>query len=134
METRRKRILVVDDSEEIRSLMAWLLAGEGYVVVEACDGEEALRRIQAEPFDVVVTDFQMPGLNGLEVMAHAREQDDRRPVIIVSGLDTDLSRLAVELGAYAWLTKPLSGPLFLGIVDSAATAGQREASPVGGTA
>jgi CheY-like chemotaxis protein len=134
MNNRGKRILVVDDSEEVRSLIAFLLAGEGYTVSEACDGEEALRRIKAEPFDVVVTDFQMPGLNGLEVMAHMREQDAQRPVIVVSGLDTDLSRCAVELGAYAWMSKPLSRPLFLDIVRSAVTAGQMETLPVGSPA
>lgn len=134
MDHRGRRILIVDDNDEIRALMAVLLAGEGYVVGEACDGEEALRRIDAEPFDVVVTDHQMPGLNGLEVMAQVHEQDNHRPVIIVSGLETDLSRRAVELGAYAWLTKPLSRPLFLDLVYSAATAGQRETLPVGSTA
>jgi CheY-like chemotaxis protein len=134
MNNRGKRILVVDDSEEVRSLIAFLLTGEGYAVSEACDGEEALRRIKAEPFDVVVTDFQMPGLNGLEVMAHMREQDAQRPVIVVSGLDTDLSRCAVELCAYAWMSKPLSRPLFLDIVRSAATAGQMGTLPVGSPA
>lgn len=131
---RGNRILVVDDSEGVRSMMAFILAGEGYVVSEACDGEEALRRIKAESFDVVVTDFQMPGLNGLELMVRMREQDDQSPVIIVSGLDTDLSRCAVELGAYAWMSKPLSRPLFLDIVRSAVTAGQMGTLPVGGPA
>ncbi|MEX5214965.1 MAG: response regulator [Nitrospiraceae bacterium] len=134
MDSRARRVLVVDDSEEIRTLMACFLTGEGYLVSEACDGTEALKRLQVEPFDVVVTDFEMPGLNGLEVMAHAHEQDNHRPVIIVSGLGTDLSRRAVELGAYAWLTKPLSRHLFLDIVNSAATIGQREPLPVASTA
>ena len=83
---------------------------------------------------MVVTDFQMPGLNGLEVMARVHEQDNQRPVIIVSGLETDLSRRAVELGAYAWMTKPLSRCLFLDIVRSATTAGQRGTLPVGSPA
>ncbi|MGE3151256.1 MAG: response regulator [Nitrospiraceae bacterium] len=134
MDHRGRRILVVDDNEDVRALMAVLLAGEGYVVGEACDGEEALKRIKAEPFDVVVTDFQMPGVNGLEVMARVHEQDHHMPVIIVSGLETDLSMRAVELGAYAWLTKPLSRLLFLDLVYSAATVGQREPLPVGGMA
>ena len=129
-----KRVPVVDDSEDIRSLMVLLLAGEGFAVSEARDGDDALRRLKAEPFDVVVTDFQMPGLNGLELLALAREQDVHRPVIIVSGLDQDLSRRAVELGAYAWLTKPLSRSLFLDIVHSAAALVQREARPVGSRA
>jgi CheY-like chemotaxis protein len=126
-----KQVLVVDDSEEIRSLMVFLLTSEGFVVSEARDGDDALKRLKAESFDVVVTDYQMPGLNGLELMTRAREQDDRRPVIIVSGFDTDLSRRAAELGAYAWLTKPLSRSLFLDIVHSAAAAVQREDRPVG---
>ena len=134
MNSRDKRVLVVDDSEEVRSLMTFLLSSEGYAVSEASDGDEALKRIKAESFDVVVTDFQMPGLNGLELMTRAREQDDQTPVIIVSGLDTDLSRLAVELGAYAWMTKPLSRCLFLDIVRSATTSGQRGTLPVGSPA
>ena len=89
---------------------------------------------EAESFDVVVTDYQMPGLNGLELMAHAREQDDHRPVIIVSGLETDLSRRAVELGAYAWLTKPLNRPLFVGIIHSAVAVVQGANRPTSSTA
>jgi len=131
MDHRDQRILVVDDSEAVRSFIAGLLRCEGYAVSEACDGEEALRRVREEPFDVVVTDFQMPGLNGLEMMAQMREQDDQTPVIIVSGLETDLSRLAVELGAYAWMSKPLSSHMLLDIVRSAVTAGQARALPVG---
>jgi CheY-like chemotaxis protein len=62
------RVLVIDDNAAIRELLRFILEEEGYVVIEAADGTEGLRRYQAEPTDLVITDLKMPGMDGLELL------------------------------------------------------------------
>jgi CheY-like chemotaxis protein len=63
-----RRILVVDDDAVIRTLLRVALESEGYEVIEAADGAEGLQRYQADPPDLVITDLQMPGMHGLELL------------------------------------------------------------------
>jgi CheY-like chemotaxis protein len=62
------RILVIDDNAAIRELLRLILEEEGYEVIEAADGAEGLQRYQAAPTDLVITDLQMPGMDGLELL------------------------------------------------------------------
>jgi len=66
------RILVIDDNAAIRELLRLVLEEEGYEVIEAADGAEGLRRYQAEPTDLVITDLEMPGMDGLELLRALR--------------------------------------------------------------
>ena len=104
------RILVVDDEEQVRGSMVRLLERLGYDAVGVEDGESALRRVRAHPTDLVITDMQMPGKSGLELLLELRALDPRLPVIAMSGGDSskqlDLLGSAGLLGAVAVVPKP----------------------------
>ncbi|MCH8083649.1 MAG: response regulator [Myxococcales bacterium] len=106
-----KRILIVEDSPTMRALLNSALEGLEIPVkiTEASSGFEALRCLPREPFDLIVTDINMPDINGLELVSFAKSNDAYRsiPLIIVSteGADRDRER-GLELGADAYLVKP----------------------------
>ena len=77
-----RTILVVDDEESIRFLYREELEEEGYSVITAADGEEALRRIAREKPDLITLDIRMPGMDGIEVLHRIREMDKEIPVIM----------------------------------------------------
>jgi PAS domain S-box-containing protein len=84
---RGKRLLVVDDEENVRTLVARVFAGSGFEVVPACDGTEALVRLNAPgaQFDLMLLDMTMPNLGGREVLQRLREQGTRVPTVVMSG-------------------------------------------------
>ncbi len=106
-----KRILIVEDSPTMRAQLNSALEGLEIPVkiTEASSGFEALRCLPREPFDLIVTDINMPDINGLELVSFAKSNDAYRsiPLIIVSteGADRDRER-GLELGADAYLVKP----------------------------
>jgi two-component system chemotaxis response regulator CheY len=107
----RMRILIADDDGPFRSLAAIVVRGAGYGVVEARDGTEALEKVRAEDFELVLLDVRMPGASGWEILrAMIAEATPERPpsrVLMMTGLTTefDLDRLKKE-GAYGMLIKP----------------------------
>ena len=108
-ESRPARILVVDDEESIRDLLRLVLTGEGYSVVTANDGEEAIEYLEAQRFDLVITDLVMPGVNGVEVLRAARRIDPNYPVIVITGYPSvETVTELVRLGAGDYLTKPFN--------------------------
>jgi len=101
-----ERILLADDDEELVSLLAEYLAGEGFDVVRAGDGEAALEAARNPDIDAVVLDIMMPRLNGTEVLKRLRRESDL-PVIMLTARGDDLDRiLGLELGADDYLPKP----------------------------
>ena len=80
-----RRILVVDDEESIRVLLAEILTNRGYSVVVVVDGRQAVDLLESRSFDLIITDCYMPGVGGLEVMAAAKCIDPRCPIIVISG-------------------------------------------------
>ena len=104
------RILVVDDKEMMRDSVATLLGRRGHGVVAASGGEQALEKVAARRPDVVVTDLQMPGMNGLELLEEIRKIDDALPVIFMTAYGTiETAVQAMRDGAYDYVTKPFSG-------------------------
>jgi signal transduction histidine kinase len=92
-----KRILVVEDDNEVRSMLVDSLKMLGYVVTEAHDGKTGLGRLTDDRPDLMMVDFAMPGMNGIDVIAAARKVRDDLPVILATGYaDVDISRLAVR--------------------------------------
>ena len=92
-----KRILVVEDDNEVRGMLVDSLKMLGYVVTEAHDGKTGLGRLVGDRPDLLMVDFAMPGMNGIDVIAAAREVRDDLPVILATGYaDVDISRLAVR--------------------------------------
>ena len=103
------RILVVDDEESIRDLLRLVLTGEGYSVVTANDGEEAIEHLEAQRFDLVITDLVMPTVNGVEVLRAAKRIDLNFPVIVITGYPSvETVTELVRLGAGDYLTKPFN--------------------------
>jgi len=101
-------ILLVDDEESIQKLLTFPLVKEGYRVVQARDGAEALERFAAEPVDLVVLDLMLPKLDGLEVCRRMRAQSSV-PIIMLTARDDEIDKvIGLELGADDYITKPFS--------------------------
>ena len=110
----RARILVVDDEATIRELLAKTLALADYDVDLAPDGRTALDRMRLIPYDLLITDLRMPGVDGLTVIREARRLKADIPVIIVTGYSTEASAVeAINLGVQGYLTKPFRVPRVL---------------------
>jgi DNA-binding response OmpR family regulator len=101
-------ILLVDDEESVQKLLTYPLERDGYRVVQARDGEEALRRFAEESVDLVVLDVMLPKLDGLEVCKRLRAESSV-PVIMLTARDDEVDKvLGLELGADDYITKPFS--------------------------
>jgi DNA-binding response OmpR family regulator len=101
-------VLVVDDEPMLRNLLSRLLHMEGYDVVEAQDGEEALTQVEARQPDLVLLDVMMPARDGLDVLGDIRKTSEV-PVILVSALGQEADRvLGLKLGADDYVVKPFS--------------------------
>ena len=99
-------ILIVDDDEVIRDTLYELLS-EQFACQTAETADEALAKLKAGMFDLVLTDISMPGLSGLELLGRVLEQCPSTPVIIVSGItDQDHAQALIKLGAFDYLLKP----------------------------
>src|SRR6476661_6317780 len=101
-------ILLVDDEDSVQKLLTYPLERDGFRVVQARDGEEALRKFGDEPVDLVVLDLMLPRLDGLEVCKRLRAQSTV-PIIMLTARDDELDKvLGLELGADDYITKPFS--------------------------
>ena len=110
----RPRILVVDDEASIRDLLAKTLALAEYDVDVAPDGRSALERMRMYPYDLLIADLKMPGMDGLTVIREAKRYKADLPVIIITGFSTESSAIeAVNLGVAGYLTKPFRVPQVL---------------------
>jgi CheY-like chemotaxis protein len=107
-------ILVIDDNAAIRELLRLVLEEEGYEVIEAANGAEGLQRYQATPTDLVITDLQMPGMDGLELLMALRRMVPTPALIAISG-DRDALTQARELTPHTF-AKPLSLEQVLAVV------------------
>src|SRR5512144_1667976 len=110
----RPRVLVVDDEASIRDLLAKTLALAEYDVDVAPDGRSALDRMRMYPYDLLIADLKMPGMDGLTVIREAKRYKADLPVIIITGFSTESSAIeAVNLGVAGYLTKPFRVPQVL---------------------
>jgi excisionase family DNA binding protein len=110
----RPRVLVVDDEASIRDLLAKTLALAEYDVDVAPDGRSALERLRMYPYDLLIADLKMPGMDGLTVIREAKRYKTDLPVIIITGFSTEASAIeAVNLGVDGYLTKPFRVPQVL---------------------
>ncbi len=120
-------ILVVDDEDGVRSFLAEALEDSGYSVVQAGDGTAAAERLRREAFDLLITDFRMPGLHGLELVRIARaERPEMRVIVLTAHGTVDSAVEVTELGAL-YLEKPIESPARLR--ELAARALERGAMP-----
>ena len=104
---RSSRILVVDDDPEMRALLLDVLTSEGYEVVEAKDGTEAVLALRARKFDLILMDKNMPGPSGLDLLPGFRRVSPWSPIIMMTAFgDVPSYMEAVEKGAVEFLFKP----------------------------
>src|SRR5579862_4466184 len=102
-------ILIVDDEASIRRSLKGVLEDEGYAALQAESGEVCLETLRTQPFDVVLLDVWLPGIDGLETLEKIRELENAPEVIMISGHGTiETAVRATKLGAYDFLEKPLS--------------------------
>lgn len=102
------RILIADDEEIIRESLSFVLKKEGYVVEEAANGNEALRKNTEQPFDIIITDIEMPEMRGIELLERVRQQSPETFVLIITAfasIDTAID--ALRKGAYDYILKPI---------------------------
>ena len=110
----RPRILVVDDEQAVRDLLAKTLTMADYDVDTAPDGPTALDRLRAADYDLLITDLKMPGMDGLSVIREARRIRPELAVVIITGYSTEASAIeAISLGVAGYLTKPFRLPRIL---------------------
>jgi DNA-binding NtrC family response regulator len=104
----RKTILVVDDEQEILDAIAESLAGSGFRVITMTNGRSALSAVkEGEPVDLVIADYRMRGMDGLELLARLKEVTPAMPVIILSGnVSVECYLKSLNLGAFEYVTKP----------------------------
>jgi two-component system OmpR family response regulator len=103
-----KKILIVDDEEKIRELINKYLVKEGFEVIEAADGYQALELMVSQKPDLIVLDWLLPGINGLEVCRQIR-QKSAIPIIMLTAKTEEIDKLlGLELGADDYITKPFS--------------------------
>ena len=118
----REKILVVDDEEDILELVRYNLAKEGYRVVGALSGEEALKKARLEALDLIVLDLMLPGIDGLEVTKKLKAGDKtcNIPIVMLTakGEEADVVT-GLELGADDYITKPFSPRVLVARVRSA---------------
>jgi len=115
-----KKILVVDDDPVVGKSFDRVLSGKGYAVITAADGEEALRKLSAETYDLVFTDIRMPGMSGIEVAERIKASQPWLPVVIVTGYGTDENEArAKAAGIAGFLNKPLSPDVIEGTTTMA---------------
>ena len=107
--TTLKKVLVVDDDPVVGKSFERVLAPKGYAVIHASDGAEALKRIEAESYDMVYTDLKMPGMDGIEVAKRIKASRPWLPVVIVTGYGSEENEgQAWRAGISEFLRKPLS--------------------------
>lgn len=114
-----KRIMTVDDSATIRQMVALTLRDAGYEVVEAIDGRDALELLSQEPVDMLITDLNMPNLDGVGLIRAVRQDPANRfiPIIMLTTESHDRKKQEGKAaGASGWIVKPFKPEQLLGVV------------------
>lgn len=114
-----KRILVVDDSAAVRQSVAYVLDQAGYEIVQANDGQDALTKLDGAPFALVVTDVNMPNMDGIELTRQIRANSDYKftPIVVLTteSQSTKMNE-GKEAGATGWIVKPFNSEKLLQVV------------------
>ena len=115
-----KTILVVDDSATLRQVVGIALKGAGYDVIEACDGKDALTKLNGQKIHLIISDVNMPNMDGITFVAEAKKLPDYKftPVIMLTTESGENKKAAGQAaGAKAWVVKPFQPPQMLAAVS-----------------
>src|SRR6516225_12282049 len=132
----RSKILLIEDDPAIVVTLRRLLAEEGHQVEVENRGDTGLERARSNPFDAVITDMKLPGLNGLELVRELHSSCPRLPIILITAHGTTETAIeATKSGAYDYLLKPFEMPEFIELVEKALKSSRlmTEAVELGGT-
>tara|TARA_R110002096_G_scaffold420735_1_gene625959 strand:- start:202 stop:567 length:366 start_codon:yes stop_codon:yes gene_type:complete len=114
-----KQILAVDDSKTMRDMINFTLLGAGYDVTLAVDGNDGLAKLKDNPIDLIITDINMPGMNGIELIKHVRSDGSYRsmPILILTTESGDgIKQEGKAAGATGWIIKPFVPEKLLKVV------------------
>ena len=114
-----KKILTVDDSASMRAMVLFTLRGEGYEVAEAVNGKEGLDAAKADIFDLIISDVNMPIMNGIQFVTHVRQEEKYRftPILMLTTESgTDLKQQGKAAGATGWIVKPFDPQKLIAVV------------------
>lgn len=114
-----KTILIVDDAKSMRGLVAITLQGAGYDVVDACDGLDALQKIENQKVHMVISDLNMPNMDGIEMIKSLKANPKYKflPIIMLTTESEDSKKKAGQMaGAKAWIVKPFKPDTILNVV------------------
>ena len=117
-----KTILVVDDDASTLKLLSTALSNNGFEVLEASCGCEGISTLADNPVDLVITDWKMPNMSGLNLLQNIREKQELRhlPVLMVSASESPAAiERAYELGVYYWLKKPFGFKMLVRVINDA---------------
>lgn len=116
----KKRILIVDDSATVRQVLRMTLSGAGYDIVEASDGQEAVVYLVDNKIDMLVTDLNMPNMDGIELIGQVRRSPGNRfmPIVMLTTeSQPELKKKGKSAGASGWITKPFTPEQMLSVVQ-----------------
>jgi DNA-binding response OmpR family regulator len=117
---RAGRVLVIDDDRSARMLLERVLQKAGHTVSLVDTAEEGLALLGSQPFDLLITDKNLPGIDGFEVLRRARQTNPTLQAILITGFPTEATRShATELGVYSYVTKPFGVHDIVDICDAA---------------
>ena len=117
---RNASVLVIDDEEIMRDILGTLLEREGYSVRLAANGQEGLDLAKSLPFDAVIVDVMMPGLDGLQVLDELKKHDEELPVLMITAYASMESAIsAMKKGAFDYITKPFKNDEVLVVLQNA---------------
>jgi two-component system, chemotaxis family, chemotaxis protein CheY len=114
-----KTIMTVDDSASIRQMVSFTLSGAGYQVVEATDGKDALAKLKANAVDMLITDLNMPNIDGIELIKQVRAQGQYKfiPILMLTTESQDSKKqLGKAAGASGWIVKPFNATQLIDVV------------------
>jgi two-component system, OmpR family, phosphate regulon response regulator PhoB len=109
--SKKNRILIAEDEDALRTLLKYNLEKEGYDVIEAADGDEALAHLNERLPDILLVDWMMPGVSGIEVCRHVRQKPESRglPIIMLTARGEESDRIrGLDMGADDYLIKPFA--------------------------
>ena len=115
---KQKKILIVEDEKVIREFLSKLLVSLNYQVDSACDGLEAIKKIEKNEYSIILSDVKMPNMDGVELLKKVKEINKKIEVILITGFpNIEDAEKSIQLGAYAYTKKPIKIKSLIKLLD-----------------